>query len=90
MRDEVQSKQVGTECEADRQRIESALEAYTTSPAELKEKIFLRKDASMTIFDVAFPSNIMEDQTMPSLESNPRNLRTMLFYVQRIVHSKFH
>ena len=44
----------------------------------------------MTIFDLACPSEIVEDPAMPSLESTPGNPKTMLFFVLGIVQNKTH
>ena len=43
---------------------------------------FFGEDASMTIFDLACPSEKVENPALPSLESTPKNPRTMLFVVR--------
>ena len=49
---------------------------------------FFKNDASIKIFDMACPSESVEDPAMPSLESTPGNPRTILFFVCGIVHNQ--
>ena len=60
------------------------------SPNPQNSSSFFREDASMTIFNLTCPSEIVEDPAMPSLESTPGNPRIMLFFVRGIVQNKTH
>ena len=44
----------------------------------------------MTVFDLSCPAEESVDPAMPSLESTPGNLRTMLFFVQGIIQNQTH